>query len=347
MEEEISGELSNASTTGGGPAADKLSNNPNQVTASEKSRPSKTRARIVQIVSVLVLVLLLLLLWRFLGDRSAPKVAGSGRGEVVPVETALVTQQDVPLQIKAIGNVEPLSTISVRSQVEGTLTRVGFVPGQEVKKGDLLFTIDSRPLQAALTEAEANLLKAMASVSQGLDIVARDEATANNSRSIVNRDARLIEAGVVSREEYDNALSKLQSDEAAVRADKSAVANLQAAQKAEEAAVENARVQLSYTTIRAPLTGKTGNLAVTAGNLVRANDTTPMVTITSSAPIYVTFSVPESDLMRIRQYASSTSFKTEVIIPGDESNHAFGQTVSGGQHRRCGHRNGPAESDVS
>ncbi len=325
MEEKTSGEMPNISAAAGGPAPDNLANNSNQIRASDKLRPSKTRARIVQIVSVLVLVLLLLLLWRFLGDRSAPKATGAGRGEVVPVETALVTQQDVPLQIKAIGNVEAFSTIAVRSQVEGTLMRVAFVPGQEVKKGDLLFTIDPRPLQAQLSQAEANLLKAMASVRQGLDIVAKDEAIANNSRSIVNRDTKLIESGVISREEYDNAVSKLRSDEATVRADKSAVANLQAAQKAEQAAVENARVQLSYTTIRAPLTGKTGNLAVTAGNLVRANDTTAMVTITTSAPIYVTFSVPEKDLMRIRQYASSTSFTTEVVIPGDEANHAFGK----------------------
>jgi multidrug efflux system membrane fusion protein len=324
MEEKISGELPNRSTAAGGPARDKLANNSNQIRASDKPKPNKTRARIVQIVSVLVLVLLLLLLWRFLGNQSAPKAAG-GRGEVVPVETALVTQQDVPLQIKAIGNVEALSTVAVHSQVEGTLLRVSFAPGQEVKKGDLLFTIDSRPFQAALSQAEANLLKSMASVRQGNDIVAKDEATANNSRSIVNRDARLIEAGVISREEYDNASSKLQSDEATVRADKSAVANLQAAQKAEQALVESARVQLSYTTIRAPLAGKTGNLAVTTGNLVRANDATPMVTITTEAPIYVTFSVPESDLMRIRQYAASTSFATQVVIPGDEANPAYGK----------------------
>ena len=288
-------------------------------------RPNKTRARIIQIVSVVVLALLLLLLWRFLGDRSAPKTAGAGRGEVVPVEMAAVTQQDVPIQIKAIGNVEALSTIAIRSQVEGTLLRVGFVPGQEVKKGDLLFSIDSRPLQAAFSQAEANLLKAMATVRQGLDIVAKDEAIAHNSRTIVNRDAKLIEAGVISREEYDNAFSKLQSDEATVRADKSAVANLQAAQKAEQAAVENARVQLSYTTIRAPIAGKTGNLAVTAGNLVRANDTTAMVTITQSAPIYVTFSVPEKDLMRIRQYSSANGFAVQVVIPGDESNPGMGK----------------------
>jgi multidrug efflux system membrane fusion protein len=322
MEDEISCDLQNTSETDADPQADKLSSKSTQVRVSA-TRPHRTRARIVQIVSVLVLVLLLVLLWRFLGDRSTPKAAG--RGEVVPVETALVTQQNVPLQIKAIGNVESLSTIAVRSQIEGTLTRVGFVPGQEVKKGDLLFTIDSRPLQAQLSEAEANLLKAMAAVRQGNDIVAKDQATANNSRTILNRDARLIEAGVISREEYDNANAKLQADEATVRADRSSVANLLAAQKAQEAAVQSARVQLSYTTIRAPLAGKTGNLAVTAGNLVRANDTTPMVTVTTSAPIYVTFSVPEQDLMRIRQYASSTSFATEVVIPGDEANHAFGK----------------------
>src|SRR5438445_10485893 len=203
--------------------------------------------------------------------------------------------------------------------------RVGFAPGQEVKKGAVLFQVDSRPLQAALSQAEANLLKSMAQVKQGQDIVAKDEATANNDRVIAKRDANLLEAGVIPREQYDNDAAKLRSSEATVRADQSAVANLQAAQKAEQAAVENARVQLSYTTIRAPLTGKTGNLAVTAGNLVRANDTTAMVTITTSAPIYVTFSVPEKDLMRIRQYASSTSFTTEVVIPGDESNHVFGK----------------------
>lgn len=324
MEEKISGELPQTSAAAGGSRADKPTDNPKPLSASDKRRPSKTRARIIQIVSVVVLVLVLLLLWRFLADRSTPKTAGAGRGEVVPVEMAAATQSDVPIQIKAIGNVEALSTVGVRSQVEGALLRVAFVPGQEVKKGDLLFTIDPRPLQAQLSQAEANLLKAMASVRQGSDIVARDQATAANDRVIVNRDAKLVEAGVVPREQYDNDVSKLQADEASVRADQSSVANLQAAQKAEQANVENARVQLSYTTIRASLTGKTGNLAVTSGNLVRANDTTPMVTITESMPIYVTFSVPEQDLQRIRQAASS-NLKAEVIIPGDESNPANGR----------------------
>jgi multidrug efflux system membrane fusion protein len=321
MEKEISSEPPQQSATV--PSVDKAAGKQEPAGASDRQRPNRTRARIVQIVSVVVLLLLLVLLWRFLGDRASPKAAG--RGEVVPVEMAVVTQKDVPIQIKAIGNVEALSTIAVRSQVEGVLQRVAFTPGQEVKKGDLLFTIDPRPLQAALSQAEANLLKAMASVRQGRDIVLKDEATANNSRTIVNRDLKLIESGVISREEYDNAVSKAQADEAAVRADQSAVANLQAAQKAEEASVQNARVQLSYTTIRAPLSGKTGNLIITAGNLVRANDTSPMITITQSAPIYVTFSVPERELMRIRQYSGANGFVVQVVVPGDEANPGMGK----------------------
>src|SRR5438105_1670757 len=325
MEEHNSTEIPNRAV--GGDAASAGVNNPARVEAAKVQRPHKTRARIIQIVSVLVLVVLLVVLWRFLGDRAAtPGGAGrGGRGEVVPVEVAAVTQQDAPIQIKSIGNVEALSTIAIRSQVEGTLMRVGFVPGQEVKKGDLLFMIDPRPLQAQLSTAEANLLKSMAAVRQGNDIVARDEATAANDRVVVARDLRLVEAGVIPREQYDNDVAKLRSSEATVRADQSAVANLQAAQKAEQATVENARVQLSYTTIRAPLAGKTGNLAVTAGNLVRANDTTAMVTITTSSPIYVTFSVPERDLVRIRQSSGKEGLVVQGEIPGDEPNPVMGK----------------------
>jgi len=320
MEEQVSREFP-STPAGHAASAEPLAAGRPQI---KPQRRSKTRARIVQIVSVLVLVLVLIFLWRFLGDKSSQRTPG-GRNEVVPVEMAAVTQRDVPTVLKAIGNVEPLSTIAVRSQVEGSLQSVAFVPGQEVKKGALLFQIDPRPLQSALSQAEANLLKAMAQVKQGQDIVAKDEAIANNDRVIAKRDANLLEAGVIPREQYDNDEAKLKADEATVRADQSAVANLQAAQKAEQAAVENARVQLSYTTIRAPIAGKTGNLAVTAGNLVQPNATTPMVTITQSAPIYVTFSIPERDLMRIRQNSGANGLVAEVEIPGDESNHAFGK----------------------
>src|SRR5437660_5692917 len=320
MEEQVSREFP-STPAGHAASAEPLAAGGPQI---KPQRRRKTRARIVQIVSVLVLVLVLIFLWRFLGDKSSQRTPG-GRNEVVPVEMAAVTQRDVPTVLKAIGNVEPLSTIAVRSQVEGSLQSVAFVPRQEVKKGARLFQIDPRPLQSALSQAEANLLKAMAQVKQGQDIVAKDEATANNDRVIAKRDANLLEAGVIPREQYDNDEAKLKADEATVRAAQSAVANLQAAQKAEQAAVENARVQLSYTTIRSPIAGKTGNLAVTAGNLVQPNATTPMVTITQSAPIYVTFSVPERDLMRIRQSSGASGLIAEVEIPGDEANHVFGK----------------------
>jgi multidrug efflux system membrane fusion protein len=327
MEEQISTEFPRQTERNYEVAADARPARP--VAAGDTPRPRKTRARIIQIVSILLLVVLLVVLWRFLGDRAAPGAAGrggrGGGGEAVPVEVASVTQQDVPIQIKSIGNVEAQSTVAVRSQVEGTLLTVNFAPGQEVQKGAVLFTIDPRPLQAQLSQAEANLLKAMAAVRQGNDIVARDEATLANDRVITNRDLKLVEAGVIPREQYDNDNAKLKSSEATVRADQSAVANLQAAQKAEQANVENARVQLSYTTIRAPISGKTGNLAVTAGNLVRANDTTAMVTITTSSPIYVTFSVPERDLVRIRQASGKEGLDVQGEVPGDEANPAKGR----------------------
>jgi len=322
MNEQISTPLPHAERAAGAPSQVEVTREVSRTPAGS----NRTRARLIQIASLIILVVLLIVLWRFLGDKSSPGAARQGRGgEVVPIEMGIVTQEDVPIEIKGIGNVEPLSTIAVRSQVEGALLRVAFVPGQEVKKGDLLFTIDPRPLQAQLSQAEANLLKAMAAVRQANDIVARDEAALANDKIIVNRDAKLVEAGVVPREQYDNDLAKTRADEATVRADQSAVANLQAAQKAEQANVENARVQLSYTTIRAPIAGKTGNLAVTAGNLVRANDTNPMVTITQSAPIYVTFSVPEKDLLRIRQYSGANGLTVQVLIPADEANPTMGK----------------------
>lgn len=299
------------------------------VAVGDAPRPRKTRARIIQILAIVLLVVLLVVLWRFLGDRAAtPGAGGRGRGgagEVVPVEVAAATQQDVPIQIKSIGNVEAMTTVAVRSQVEGSLLSVQFTPGQEVKKGQVLFTVDPRPFQAQLSQAEANLLKAMASVKQGQDIIEKDTANLNNDRVIAKRDATLVEQGVTPREQYDNDETKVKADEATVRADQSAVANLQAAQKAEQANVENARVQLSYTTIRSPIDGKTGNLVVTTGNLVRANDTTPMVTITTSSPIYVTFSVPERDLVRIRQATGKEGLVVDGEIPGDESNPVKGK----------------------
>ena len=288
---------------------------------SEERQPTEKKRRLksrwVQLASVVGLVIVLVLVWEFFGSKPN-RAANRQRPEVVPVEIAAATTMDVPVQLKSIGNVESISAVAVRSQVEGTLQVVHFTPGQEVKKGDLLFTIDPRPLQAMVAQASANLAKAVAAVDQGRQVLAKDQAAATNARTIERRDVTLVEQGVVSREEYDNAVAAAKGADATVRADQSAINSLSAAAKAEEANVRNAQVQLSYAAIRAPISGKTGNLVVTTGNLVRANDTTPLVTITQSSPIYVTFTVPAPDFFKIREYASHADFRTEVSIPGSQ-----------------------------
>jgi len=283
--------------------------------AKQTANKLRRRSRMVQLASILALVVVLALVWYFLGPKPN-KAANRQRAEVVPVEIATATTMDVPIQVKSIGNVESISAVAVRSQVEGTLQAVHFTPGQEVKKGDLLFTIDPRPLQALVAQANANLAKAVAAVDQGRQVLTKDQATATNAGTILRRDTTLVESGVISREEYDNAFAAAKSADATVGADQSAVNSLSAAAKAEQANVRNAQVQLSYAIIHAPISGKTGNLVVTTGNLVRANDTTPLVTITQSSPTYVTFTVPEPDFLRIREYASKADFRTEVSISG-------------------------------
>lgn len=281
----------------------------------QKQTAPRRRSRIVQLAGVAGLVVVLIIVWYLFGSKPN-KAANRQRAEVVPVEIATATQSDVPIQIKSIGSVESISAVAVHSQVEGTLQAVHFTPGQEVKKGDLLFSIDPRPLQAMVAQANANLAKAVAAVDQGKQVLAKDQATATNARTIMRRDVTLVENGVISREEYDNAVAASQAADATVRADQSAVDSLNAAAKAEQANVRNAQIQLSYSSIRAPIEGKTGNLVVTTGNLVRANDTTPMITITQASPIYVTFTVPEPDFLRIREYANHEDFRAEVSIPG-------------------------------
>jgi multidrug efflux system membrane fusion protein len=206
----------------------------------------------------------------------------------VPVTVASVTTADVPLQIKVIGKVEPLSTVSIKPQVEGQLAKVHFREGQEVKKDDLLFTIDPRPLEAALRQAEANL--------------ARDVAQASNAGVEAERNARLLAQGFVSRDEHDQAQTR--------------AAALKATVEADHAAIENAKLQLQYCYIRSPLDGRIGQILVHEGNVVKANET-PMAVINQIRPINVAFSVPERDLGRIRARAAARPLAVQATLPAD------------------------------
>jgi len=192
--------------------------------------------------------------------------------ERVPVTVATAEQKDIPLQVRAIGSVQPIATVAVRALVAGQLQRVWFREGEDVRKGQLLFTIDQRPYQATLSQAKANL--------------ARDEAQLRNAQSEAKRYAELVKKDYVTREEYEKFSSGAEAAGAVAAADR--------------AAVENAQLQLAYCEIRSPMDGRTGSLQVQAGNLVKANDTTPLVTINQITPVYVTFALPESQLGALR-----------------------------------------------
>ena len=228
---------------------------------------------------------------------------------------ATVSQRDVPINIDVIGNVEAYSTISVKAQVGGQLTKVYFQEGDYVKKNDPLFTIDPRPFQGQLNQAEAqlsqvtaNLARDTAALGQAEANLARDTANEKYAQAQAARYEKLFEQGVVSREQTDqmrasgDALSQtVLADKAAIESARAQIGATKASVDSAKSAVENAKVQLSYTAIPSPIDGRTGNLAVKQGNLVAAN-TMELMTIAEVHPIYVTFSVPESQLGDIKKY---------------------------------------------
>ncbi len=214
---------------------------------------------------------------------------------VVPVKMGDVTQQNIPVQINAIGNVEALNTVSVKALVSGEIIDVHFREGQDVRQGDLLFQIDPRPYEAALKQAEGAL--------------ARDIAQARNAEEQAKRYEILVQKDYVSRDQYDQFRANADALSAAVQADK--------------ANVENARLQLAYCTIKSPIDGRVGSVLINKGNVVKANDVA-MVTINKVAPIYVTFSIPEQNLSEIKKYGAEGSLKVEALIPGDEKRPAQG-----------------------
>jgi multidrug efflux system membrane fusion protein len=192
--------------------------------------------------------------------------------ETVPVLAAIVETRTVPIEIRAIGHVEALSTVAVKTRVGGEVTQVAFREGQDVKPGDLLFVVDRRPYEAALNEARARL--------------ERDRALAKNAEESAARYAELVKKDFVTAQQYDEMMANAAASRATVRAD--------------EAALQSVELDLSYCRITAPIGGRTGSLLVNAGNFVKANDDRTLVTINQVRPLYVTFTVPEGSLAAIR-----------------------------------------------
>lgn len=223
---------------------------------------------------------------------------GGGGGDA-PVVVAKVTQRDVPVDIAAIGNVEAYATISVRSQVTGQLEQIAFHEGDYVKANDLLFTLDRRPFEAALAQAQANQTRDKAMLAQAEAQLSRDAAQAEYQQLTSERQSQLNAKGLLSRDAADQAKSGADASRALVEADKANVESAKAQLDAGQAAVDTARVQLDYCVIRSPIDGRTGNLAVKVGSLITANQM-EMITIARVQPIFVTFSIPAVHLPTIK-----------------------------------------------
>ncbi len=216
--------------------------------------------------------------------------AGFGEREAIPVLVAKAEQKTVATRIHAIGRVEAYSTVEIKAQINGEVTEVHFKEGQDVKKGDPLFTIDPRPFEAALLQAKAAL--------------AKDEAEEVQAAADEQRYAQLLKQSVGSQQQYDQAHANAEADRAMVAADK--------------AAVQTAELNLAYTSIDAPIDGRTGNLLVHAGNLVKANADTGMVVINQVKPVYVDFSIPEQRLPDVRRYMADRNLTVDTTIPGQQ-----------------------------
>lgn len=205
----------------------------------------------------------------------------------VPVVASAAVKKTMPLEVSAIGNVETIATVAVKSRVDGQIVGVYFKDGQDLTRGQILFRIDPRPFEAALKQAQATL--------------ARDRAQLDYARSQERRYQDLVEKHFVSKEAYAQVRTNLEAAAATVQAD--------------EAAVENAKLQLAYTEIRSPIAGRAGKILVQQGNLVKANDTNPLVIINQMSPIYVSFAVPEQYLPEIRQREAQAPLTVRAAPP--------------------------------
>ncbi len=222
-------------------------------------------------------------------SKSAQSAGPAPAVPTVPVVVATVQQKNVPLQLQAIGRVETFSTVSLKSQVSGEILSAHFKPGQDVKKGDLLFKVDSRTFEASLRQAEGNL--------------ARDIAQLENAQIQARRYAQLAEQGIVAQQLADQMNSSSDAFEASVRADR--------------AAIDYAKLQIEFCTIRAPMDGRTGTLLVYPGTLVKSNDVPILVVINQISPTYVEFAVPEQNLSAVKRHMASGKLSVDATIPDD------------------------------
>lgn len=232
--------------------------------------------------------------------QKGPTGKGGRPNVAVPVSVASVEQKSIPIRLQAIGNVEAYATVALKARVDGQIVSVNFQEGKPVKKGDVLFQIDSRPFEATLRQAQATL--------------ARDSAQRDQARSQERRYLELLEKNFVSKEAYAQIRTNADTAEAVV--------------KASQAQIENVKLNVEYSTIRSPIDGYAGKVLLQNGNMVKANDTSPLVVVNQVKPIYASFSVPEQNLPLIRRQMAGGRLSVEVSPPS--SDHSSGKAIATG-----------------
>ena len=256
---------------------------------------------------------------------AAPKGGGAGGGmPAVPVTVAKATAESVPTQLRVVGTVEASSIVQVKSQIGGELVRVGFTEGQNVKKGDLLFQIDPRPYEDALSQAEAAVTRDRAQINQAQASLGRDNAQARFAEAEAARYAELQKEELASKSQFDQARSSADASRESARATQASIDSARAALEADIAAVASAKLNLSYCEIHSPINGRAGNLLVHAGNLVKSNDV-PLVILHQVEPIFVNFSVPEQHLAAIRRLNAMHALEVRVFTRDNPDRAAMGR----------------------
>ena len=249
-----------------------------------------------------------------------------------PVTVTEAVMQDVPNYIDAIGKTVAREVVSIQSQVSGRITKIHFTDGANVKKGDMLFTIDTRPFEANLRQAQANVSKDVALKKQAEANLAKDVAQAKYGEVELKRYRTLVEQGVVSREQYDQAQSNSESLKATVEADRAAVHSADESIKVDTAAVDSAKVELSYCYIHSPIDGRAGQRLVDIGNVVNPGGATgnnsgsatsgppsnSLLVIERIDPIYADFTIPQDSLATVQEQMHEGTLKTEVHLPDSD-----------------------------
>ena len=257
------------------------------------------------------------------GCKQAPKGPAAAGLPTVMVSMAKATQESVPTDLRVVGTVEASAIVQVKSQVAGQLASVAFTEGQDVAQGNLLFRIDPKPFEDALRQAQAAAARDRAQVAQSEAMLAHDTAQAQYADIDASRNDQLVKEGLASRSQYDQSKSSADVARESVHATQASIDAAKATLQSDEAAIAAAQLNLGYCQITAPIGGRTGNLLVHAGNLVKVNDAA-LVVIHQIEPIFVNFSVPEQRLAAIRRLSAGHKLPVRALVEGDAVHAAEG-----------------------